>query len=106
MTIRMKRLSSIDGLRGLVVVLMVMHHSLDAWVREPERHGLLWKSLRHIGGLPAPGFLLLAGRSAALGASKERRRGLAGGARAVIGIRRGLYVLGIAFSMRLVMFMV
>jgi uncharacterized membrane protein len=101
-----KRLSAIDGLRGLVVVFMVLQHTVDAWVREPERQGWLWRTLRHLGGLPAPGFMLLAGLSAALVAARERQRGLAAGARAWVGVKRGLYVLGIGFSYRIVAFFV
>lgn len=102
----MKRLSSIDGLRGLVVVLMVMHHALDAWVREPERQGFFWWFLRQLGGLPAPGFMLLAGLSAALVAARERARGMSRGDRALVGVRRGLYVLGIGFAFRVAMFLI
>jgi uncharacterized membrane protein len=100
----MKRLSAIDGLRGLIVILMVMHHTLDAWVRDPERHGFLWARLEDLGGLPAPGFMLLAGLSAAMVAARERRKGMSAKDRAVVGVKRGLYVLGIAFSFRVVAF--
>jgi uncharacterized membrane protein len=102
----MKRLSSIDGLRGLVVILMVMHHALDAWVHEPERQGFFWWFLRQLGGVPAPGFMLLAGLSAALVAARERARGNSARERALTGIRRGLYVLGIGFAFRVAMFLI
>lgn len=100
----MKRYSAIDGFRGLIVILMVMHHSLDAWVHNPERHGWLWARLEDLGGLPAPGFLFLAGLSAALVAARERKKGLTVRQQLVIGLKRGLYVLGIAFAFRLAAF--
>lgn len=100
----MRRLPSIDVHRGVIVVLMVMHHTVDAWIRDDQRHGELYLWLRHLGGLPAPGFLFLAGLSSALVLARERSAGTAPRARVVAGVRRGLYVLGIAFAFRVVGF--
>jgi uncharacterized membrane protein len=102
---RGRRLAAIDGLRGLVVVFMILQHTLDAWVHEPERHGLLWLGLRHLGGLPAPGFMLLAGLSSALVASRERQRGMDAWARAWVGVKRGLYILGVGLTYRVAAFL-
>jgi len=100
----MKRLPAIDLVRGLAVVLMVMHHVVDAWTRAPDREGTLWKALRHLGGVPAPGFLVLAGLSAALLAARAREKGVPTSIRAAEAVRRGLYVFGIAFAFRLFVF--
>lgn len=100
----MSRIPALDLLRGLAVVLMVMHHCIDSLVAQPHRTGALYKGLRHVGGVPAPSFMLLAGLAAALVLSRERLRGVSGSARVRSGVKRGLYVLGIAFSFRLFTF--
>ena len=100
----MTRLGAIDAVRGVAVVLMVMHHCVDAWTREADRAGMFWRALRHLGGVPAPAFLVLAGLSAALVLSRERARAVPRRARALGALRRGLYILGIAFTFRAVVF--
>ena len=100
----MKRQPFIDVHRGLVVVLMVMHHTIDAWIRSGDRHGQLYRALRTLGGLPAPGFLFLAGLSSALVLARERTREVPASARARQGLRRGMYILGLAFAFRFVSF--
>ena len=60
--------------------------------------------LRHLGGVPAPGFLFLAGLSGALVAAREREKGVPVNVRVSAGVGRGLYVLGIAFAFRFVSF--
>jgi uncharacterized membrane protein len=100
----MRRLGAIDAHRGLVVLLMVMHHTVDAWILDADRHGPLYMVLRHLGGVPAPGFLFLAGLSGALVAAREREKGVGASTRVRAGVGRGLYVLGIAFAFRLVSF--
>ncbi|MFM2153137.1 MAG: hypothetical protein RL199_1572 [Pseudomonadota bacterium] len=100
----MRRLGAIDAHRGLVVLLMVMHHTVDAWILDADRHGPLYVALRHLGGVPAPGFLFLAGLSGALVAAREREGGVPAATRVKAGVGRGLYVLGIAFAFRLVSF--
>lgn len=98
------RLPAIDVVRGLAVVLMVMHHVVDAWLRPEDRIGPLFMGLRHLGGLPAPAFMVLAGVSSALVLARERERGVAASGRVGAAVRRGLYVLGIAFAFRLFAF--
>jgi uncharacterized membrane protein len=83
---------------------MVLHHVVDAWVRPEARTGPLYAGLRHLGGLPAPGFLVLAGVSGALVLARERTRGIAPSARARAALGRGLYVLGIAYAFRVFAF--
>jgi acyltransferase len=102
--VTMRRLGAIDAHRGLVVLLMVMHHTVDAWILDAERHGPLYVVLRHLGGGPAPGFLFLAGLSGALVAAREREKGVPVPVRVKAGVGRGLYVLGIAFAFRFVSF--
>src|SRR5690349_12155312 len=102
----MSRIPALDVLRGLAVVLMVMHHCIDSFVADPNRTGMLYRGLRHVGGVPAPAFMLLAGLSAALVLSRERAKGVAAGTRVWSGVKRGLYVLGIAYAFRVFAFVV
>jgi uncharacterized membrane protein len=100
----MKRLSAIDAFRGLAVVLMVMHHTVDSWVEPVARGTYFFTILRHLGGIPAPAFMILAGLSSALVAAREREKGAALGARILSGVKRGLYILGVAFAFRVFCF--
>jgi uncharacterized membrane protein len=62
------RLPFIDWVRGFAVVAMVLWHTGDAWLSPGLRDGQGWMFLRFVGGLAAPGFLLLAGVGAGLSA--------------------------------------
>lgn len=95
------RLSYVDWVRGLAILVMIQAHALDAWTRVPDRStaGYGWSAL--IAGMGAPMFLFLAGVSVALAASgRERKLGDPG--RAAAGItRRGWEIFGLAFLFRL-----
>lgn len=60
------RLPFIDWVRGFAVLVMVLWHTVDAWLDPALREGPNWGALRFLGGLAAPSFLFLAGLSAAL----------------------------------------
>ena len=61
----MKRIKSIDTIRGCCIVLMVLAHMLSWWVR-PEDYWLT--SLLHsiLGDIAAGGFLFVSGLSAVI----------------------------------------
>jgi uncharacterized membrane protein len=99
-----KRFPAIDVVRGIAVVLMVLHHTVDSWVMEPARHSLAFAWLRQLGGVPAPAFLFLAGLSAALVGAREREKRTPISQRVQAGVKRGLYVLGVAFVFRVFVF--
>ncbi len=95
------RLSYIDWVRGLAILVMIQAHSLDSWTRVTDRSttGYGWSAL--IAGFGAPMFLFLAGVSVAL-ASSARERKLGDAARAAASVRRrGWEVFGLAFLFRL-----
>lgn len=95
------RLSYVDWVRGLAILVMIQAHALDSWTRVPDRSttGYGWSAL--IAGMGAPMFLFLAGVSVALAASGRERK-LGGAARAAASIRRrGWEIFGLAFLFRL-----
>ncbi|HSK11295.1 MAG TPA: heparan-alpha-glucosaminide N-acetyltransferase domain-containing protein, partial [Vicinamibacterales bacterium] len=95
------RLSYLDWLKGLAILVMIQGHALDAWTRLEDRDtaGFGWSTL--IGGIGAPMFLFMAGVSVALAATaRERKLGDAGRAAATVR-RRGWEIFGLAFLFRL-----
>lgn len=96
-----RRLSHIDWMRGLAILIMIEAHVLDAWTRPSDRQSLAFGCAAILAGFAAPMFLFLAGVSAALAASAgERRTSNAAGAAARVR-RRGWEVLGLAYLFRL-----
>lgn len=69
------RLSFIDVLRGVGVVLMIQLHTSHGWVRPELRSGGVWNSTQFWGGLAAPIFLMLAGVSLGLRMARAHARG-------------------------------
>lgn len=90
-----RRWAAIDAHRGVVTLLMVMHHMNDAALAPALQKGGVFHVLQFLGGVPAPGFLFLAGLGLGLGLERERRKGVAAGVRVRGGLQRGLYVLGL-----------
>jgi uncharacterized membrane protein len=66
------RLVTPDALRGIAVVLMVCWHAASGWLALEHRTGTAWNVARVIGGLAAPIFLLVAGATVAIGATRGR----------------------------------
>jgi uncharacterized membrane protein len=60
------RIAYVDLLRGVAIVLMVLWHTTDAWLREEARFGLVWRALLILGGLAAPIFFVVLGMSLSL----------------------------------------
>ena len=73
------RLASIDWLRGVAVLCMILWHVVDAWT-VPARDPLTFALLGFIGGWAAPLFLLLTGVSIALAGDAQLRKGVDRGA--------------------------
>jgi uncharacterized membrane protein len=96
-----RRLSYIDWMRGLAILIMIEAHVLDAWTLTADRNtrAFAWSAI--LAGFAAPMFLFLAGVAVSLGASAgERRTGSA--ARAATRVRRrGWEVFGLAYLFRL-----
>ena len=103
------RLDFIDLLRGIAVVLMILWHTADSWVRPDLRVNLRWTVLVFLGGLAAPLFTTLAGVSAGLRADKlfspsttpEQFR-----ANQIANIGRGLEIFFIGYALRFQMWFI
>ncbi len=91
----------LDWLRGVGVLIMIEAHTLDSWTRLADRGepGYRWSVV--LGGFGAPIFLFLAGLSLALAAGGRERKGVGAREIAARAVRRGLFVLGLAFLFRL-----
>ncbi len=94
------RLSYIDWMRGLAILIMIEAHVLDAWTRPADRATTAFVVSKILAGFAAPMFLFLAGVSVVLAAGGgERKTGrpalAAGRVR-----RRGWEVFGLAFLFR------
>jgi uncharacterized membrane protein len=95
-----RRLSYIDWMRGLAILIMIEAHVLDAWTRVADRptRAFGWSAI--LAGFAAPMFLFLAGLSVSLAASSgERRTGSAAVAAARVR-RRGWEIFGLAYLFR------
>ena len=96
-----RRLSYIDWMRGLAILIMIEAHVTDAWTRPTNRRTLAFGCATILAGFAAPMFLFLAGLSASIAAgSRTRRLGDAAAAAASVR-RRGWQVFGLAYLFRL-----
>lgn len=91
----------IDWLRGILVLIMIEAHTLDAWTRLDVRQSGVYGWAMIIGGFGAPGFLFLAGIALALAAGSRIRRGRMPVEAAALARRRALQIFGLAFLFRL-----
>jgi uncharacterized membrane protein len=90
----------IDWLRGILVLIMIEAHTLDAWTRLDARQNGTYGWAMIVGGFGAPGFLFLAGIALALAAGSRIRRGRTPDEAAALGRRRALQIFGLAFLFR------
>jgi uncharacterized membrane protein len=103
------RLDFIDALRGLAVLLMILWHTVDAWLVDAARtaggHDTpTFAVLRYLGGGAAPLFTLLAGASLALKAASDARRGVSARASVATSVARGLELVVLGYLLRLQFF--
>jgi len=106
----------IDWARGIAVLLMIWAHTMDAWTRAADRHGVAYRDAAILGGFAAPLFLWLAGLAVVLAATRAAERPdpaaavarrSSGRARGVeVACRRGLEIFILAFLFRLQGFIV
>jgi Heparan-alpha-glucosaminide N-acetyltransferase, catalytic len=101
-----KRKLWLDWQRGLAVLFMIEVHILDAWIVPGGRagHEGLFDLFMFLGGLAAPGFLYMAGLSQALSDEAQARKGADPVARRRAAVGRGLWLLGVAYLVRLFAF--
>ncbi|MFK7989242.1 MAG: heparan-alpha-glucosaminide N-acetyltransferase domain-containing protein [Sandaracinaceae bacterium] len=68
-----RRDPSLDALRAIAVVAMVVWHITDGWLAEEHRAGPGWHTVRVFGGLAAPLFLVVSGVAVARAREAGRR---------------------------------
>ncbi|MFT3915616.1 MAG: heparan-alpha-glucosaminide N-acetyltransferase domain-containing protein [Anaeromyxobacteraceae bacterium] len=97
----------LDWQRGLAVLFMIQWHVLDWW-RAPGSEQGAWlptfEALRYVGGFAAPGFMYMAGLSQALADAALERKGVAPAERRRRALGRALWVLGVSYGIRFVLF--
>jgi uncharacterized membrane protein len=91
----------LDWLRGIGVLIMIEGHALDAWTRVADRGRDAYQWAILVAGFGAPLFLFLAGVALALAAASRLRKGLSQGEVGRMAMRRGAWILGLAFLFRL-----
>jgi uncharacterized membrane protein len=94
------RLSYIDWMRGLAILIMIEAHVLDSWTTPADRQSLAFGISAVLAGFAAPMFLFLAGVSVALAASSGERKTGSGTIAAARVRRRGWEVFGLAYLFR------
>jgi uncharacterized membrane protein len=87
-------------MRGLAILLMIQCHTFNSFARPDLRDGGPYVLSQFIGGMAAPLFLFMAGMTLAFQMESLRRRETGRGARWLAALRRGGYVLGIAYLFR------
>jgi uncharacterized membrane protein len=95
-----RRLSYVDWMRGLAILIMIEAHVLDAWTRPTDRGTFAFGCATILAGFAAPMFLFLSGVSVALGAGARARRLNDAAAAAASVRRRGWQILGLAYLFR------
>jgi uncharacterized membrane protein len=94
----------LDWQRGLAVLYMLQWHTWDSWRADSAATGAIHAALAIIGGFAAPSFLYMAGMSLVLGDAAQERKGVPVGERRMGAIRRALWLLGVAYLLRLFWF--
>lgn len=100
------RLTYLDWMRGLAVVLMLQGHVLEGWLRPQDRTTESFWLSQFLGGFPAPMFLFLVGVSLALVLDRMRTKGASSLDLAWKVVRRGGWILFLAYAFRLEQFLV
>jgi len=100
------RLVYLDWMRGLAAVLMLQGHVMDGWVRPQDRTGEWFWLSQFLGGLPAPIFLFLVGVSLAMVLDRMRAQSASSVELARNVVRRGGWILLLAYAFRLEQFLV
>ena len=93
-------------MRGLAALLMLQGHVLDSWVRPEDRSGEWFWLSQFLGGFPAPIFLFLVGVSLALVLDRMRAKGATPTELAAKVVRRGGWILLLAYAFRLEQFLI
>ena len=96
----MKRYPYLDWLRGLAILIMIQCHTFNSLTRMDLREGGPYVLSQFIGGMAAPLFLFMAGMTTAFQMESLANREPSAGRRWLAALRRGGYILAIAFTFR------
>src|SRR3954464_15753428 len=88
-------------MRGLAIVLMIQCHTFNSFARMQVREGGPYVLTQFVGGMAAPLFLFMAGMTLAFQMDSSARREPSRFKRWIASLRRGAYVLAIAYLFRL-----
>src|SRR5689334_5558290 len=88
-------------MRGLAVLLMIECHSFNSFARADVRESGAYVLSQFIGGMAAPLFLFMAGMTLGFQMDRLDRLKAGPGRRWLAALRRGAYVLGIAYLFRI-----
>jgi uncharacterized membrane protein len=87
-------------MRGLAVVIMIQSHTFHSLVRSDLRQGDAYLLSQFVGGMAAPLFLFMAGMTLAFQMDRLSSRGGTRSRRCLAALRRGAFVLGLAYLFR------
>jgi uncharacterized membrane protein len=96
-----KRFPFLDWMRGLALVIMIQCHVFNSFARMDVRNGGLYSLAQFAGGLAGPLFLFMAGMTFAFQMDSLEQRPLPPLRRWMACLRRALYILAIAYLIRL-----
>jgi uncharacterized membrane protein len=100
------RQQSIDALRGVGLLLMLVDHCFDWWLSGEYRGTFADTFTEFLGTLAAPIFLILAGLGVAFAAASRRKRGLSRHDILLHFLRRGLWLIAAGYLLNLAVFFV
>jgi uncharacterized membrane protein len=95
-----KRYPYLDWLRGLAILIMIQCHTFNSLTRLDLREGGSYVLSQFVGGMAAPLFLFMAGMTTGFQMESLAGREPSPRRRWFVALKRGGYILGIAFAFR------
>lgn len=95
------RLQFLDWVRGFAAVIMLQGHTYHSLLRQDLRTSSTFILSDFLGGMPSAVFLFLTGVTLAFLMDSRERQGASAGQRVMASLRRAGYILGLAFLVRL-----
>lgn len=95
------RLQFLDWARGFGAVIMLQGHTFHSLLRQDLRNSSTFVFSDFLGGMPSAIFLFLTGVTLAFLMDSRARQGATAGQRVLASLRRAGYIMGLAFLVRL-----
>ena len=95
------RLQFLDWVRGFAAVIMLQGHTYHSLLRQDLRTSSTFILSDFLGGMPSAVFLFLTGVTLAFLMDSRERQGASAAQRVMASLRRAGYILGLAFLVRL-----